>query len=334
MIFACKNCGAKYRVPEEKISGRKFKSRCKKCGGWIFIVAMPTKVIAETKKTKDILKDTAPAAYKKKNSDESAPDLAPPSPPTEEPSDSSLTPISKSSTLSVGKKYWLRIVGGESAGVQFPLPVNETCVIGGSSTADITISDDVVSRNHAQVVVQGDTVILEDLGSTNGTFVNGSKIARAKITTDDAILVGLTILNLVNESGPDSFRESTAGFEPPSLVEDKAWPATETRENTRRFAQFALLVVQGANKGTKFSLPLDSGVIIGAGRNADIALDDDVASRKHAQIWVQKGKVQVTDLGSTNGTYLNGRKVHRASLTTSDQLLIGRTILQIIDVTI
>ena len=66
MIFACKNCGAKYKVPEEKISGKKFKSRCKKCGGWIFIVAMPSKVKAKTQQTKQDLKDTTQAKYNKK----------------------------------------------------------------------------------------------------------------------------------------------------------------------------------------------------------------------------------------------------------------------------
>lgn len=331
MIFACKNCGAKYKVPEEKISGRKFKSRCKKCGGWIFIVAMPSKVKAKTVQKKQDLIETTQAKHNKNRDEE------PTSTSSVMPSSSqipiSTVPGSRSSIPVASKKYWLRIVGGESAGVQFPLPADGTCIIGSNSKADITLSDDVVSRKHAKITVQGDTVSLEDLGSTNGTFVNGTKITKTSVSTDDAILVGLTILNLVKEGGPDSFRESLTSFDSSALsdVEDKAWPNPEHREDTRRFAQFALAVIQGANKGAKFSLPLDSGVIVGAGRNADIALDDDVASRKHAQVWVQDGRVQVTDLGSTNGTYLNGKRIQRATLSTADQLLIGRTVLQIVD---
>ena len=49
----------------------------------------------------------------------------------------------------------------------------------GREGCDITLADPDVSRRHARVTPRGDTVVVEDLGSTNGTFVNGERIAGA-----------------------------------------------------------------------------------------------------------------------------------------------------------
>lgn len=73
----------------------------------------------------------------------------------------------------------LRVVQGprELKGMRVPLagPV----VIGRSPGADIVIADNFISSQHARVVPSGDDIVLEDLGSTNGTIVNGQKISSA-----------------------------------------------------------------------------------------------------------------------------------------------------------
>lgn len=65
--------------------------------------------------------------------------------------------------------------------------------------------------------------------------------------------------------------------------------------------------------------------IIGRGSEADITLDDTGTSRKHVEILWDGTRAQVTDLGSTNGTKLNGEKVAKALLQPDSVVEIGRT---------
>jgi len=70
-------------------------------------------------------------------------------------------------------------------------------IIGRSSDLDMVLVEDMVSRKHAKISTQGGQVIIQDLGSTNGTFVNGEKIKRVRLREGDRILIGTSIIKLV-----------------------------------------------------------------------------------------------------------------------------------------
>lgn len=98
--------------------------------------------------------------------------------------------------------YALKFISGKYQGGIFPLKANKQVVIGRSSDLDMVLVEDMVSRKHAKITCQDGKVLIEDLGSTNGTFVNGEKIARAsRLKEGDRILIGTSILKLVAESG-------------------------------------------------------------------------------------------------------------------------------------
>jgi hypothetical protein len=67
-------------------------------------------------------------------------------------------------------------------------------VIGRGTEADIRLPDTGVSRKHVDVVLDGGTAYAEDLGSTNGTLVNGRKIARQALSDGDVIRIGHSVL--------------------------------------------------------------------------------------------------------------------------------------------
>src|SRR5450432_898021 len=67
-------------------------------------------------------------------------------------------------------------------------------VIGRGQKAQIRLLDDGISREHAQVVIEGTHIFLQDLGSTNGTFCNGIKVDRKELVDGDKILVGSTTI--------------------------------------------------------------------------------------------------------------------------------------------
>ncbi|MEE9279745.1 MAG: FHA domain-containing protein [Myxococcota bacterium] len=76
--------------------------------------------------------------------------------------------------------------------------------------------------------------------------------------------------------------------------------------------------------------PLErSTTVIGRGSNADLVLNEATISRAHALIGYDGDRIFVQDLGSTNGTLVNGRKEERKYLDDSDELMMGRLVLRI-----
>ena len=73
--------------------------------------------------------------------------------------------------------FFLQVVQGPSSLKGTRVPVSGPVVIGRSPGADIVVGDDFVSGRHARVMLAGDEAVLEDLGSTNGTLLNGQRIS-------------------------------------------------------------------------------------------------------------------------------------------------------------
>jgi len=105
----------------------------------------------------------------------------------------------------------LRFISGKYQGGEFPLQDNQAVVIGRSSDLDMVLVEELVSRRHASIVVHGGVVTIEDLGSTNGTFVNGERIQKATLREGDRVLIGTSILKVVVASADaDAPRSSLA----------------------------------------------------------------------------------------------------------------------------
>jgi two-component system cell cycle response regulator len=86
------------------------------------------------------------------------------------------------------------LIAGPGLGQMHKLKAGET-VIGRGTEADLRIVDDGVSRRHALLVEEGGTIILRDLGSTNGTFCNGLRVgAPVPLKDGDKIMVGSTTI--------------------------------------------------------------------------------------------------------------------------------------------
>jgi diguanylate cyclase (GGDEF)-like protein len=90
-------------------------------------------------------------------------------------------------------RAYLVVLAGASVGEMYKIETEKT-VIGRGQKAHIRLLDDGISREHAQVVIAGNHVYLEDLGSTNGTFCNGLKVDRRELADGDKILVGSTTI--------------------------------------------------------------------------------------------------------------------------------------------
>jgi pSer/pThr/pTyr-binding forkhead associated (FHA) protein len=97
----------------------------------------------------------------------------------------------------------------------------------------------------------------------------------------------------------------------------------------RRGAPTHVAVVEGANTGERADLAAGS-VLIGRGPDAQIRLDDDYVSTRHARIASSEDQWFVEDLGSTNGTYVGSARITQpTTITLGTQVRIGKTILEL-----
>jgi DNA-binding NtrC family response regulator len=91
--------------------------------------------------------------------------------------------------------------------------------------------------------------------------------------------------------------------------------------------RFYLLVVQGGSS-SMFHLPRTGVVVVGRALDADLCLQDTAASRRHAKIMTAEGEARVVDLGSYNGTYVNGERIEGSrTMTSGDVISIGEATL-------
>jgi len=94
-------------------------------------------------------------------------------------------------------------------------------------------------------------------------------------------------------------------------------------------AQRACLRIEsGFYEGLEWELDRAS-TVIGRGRNADLVLNEATISRAHALFGYEGFQAFVQDLGSTNGTLVNGAREHRKPLTHGDELRMGKLVLKV-----
>jgi pSer/pThr/pTyr-binding forkhead associated (FHA) protein len=129
-------------------------------------------------------------------------------------------------------RFVLRFISGRYQGAEFPLAEGRQLVIGRDKKASLRLADELVSREHAQMLPAGDYVILQDLHSTNGTFVNGERISKSLLKPVDQILIGTSIMKLLkaDEASPATVRMSSVE----ALARLETTASRQTRLSTSR----------------------------------------------------------------------------------------------------
>jgi pSer/pThr/pTyr-binding forkhead associated (FHA) protein len=119
----------------------------------------------------------------------------------------------------------------------------------------------------------------------------------------------------------DAERDTTLTYDP--VDEVRRIRAREAAAGIPGLEGFALVVTEGPARGAHW--PLRDG-LHEAGRNtaATVFLDDITVSRHHAAFHIQGQRFLLRDLGSTNGTYVNGKLVEETELSPGDEVIIGR----------
>jgi diguanylate cyclase (GGDEF)-like protein len=100
---------------------------------------------------------------------------------------------------SQGREHaFLLVLSGPQMGAIYPLPADRELTLGRRDDADILVGDDGVSRLHATIRVDGENAFLKDLGSANGTYVDGARVQEALLVNGSRVHIGLqTVLKFI-----------------------------------------------------------------------------------------------------------------------------------------
>ena len=97
----------------------------------------------------------------------------------------------------------LVVINGVDLGKKYSLAQNQT-IIGRSSKVDIQIDEDSISRNHAVIENDGDMILIRDLKSTNGTYVNDKPVDERSLRDGDQVKIGRTIFKFLSGSNVEA----------------------------------------------------------------------------------------------------------------------------------
>jgi len=253
-----------------------------------------------------------------------------------------------------------------------PGGTGHSITIGSRDECDLVFDKPTVSSRHARLVWDKDAGawFLEDIGSTNGTFLRGVRLQpgqRAEVALGDEVYLGKTFHFELNEEhltlpdpepGPD-FSRSTVVLDAGEVqlqsavfgetLEARGLPTEQERRqpNTFRASNPPVPLARTRFESVQFTQelpPLDDehhtepGVLsddgtahpdgapsisIGYADDNDVQLKNPVVSGRHAKLYRVPGGYIVEDQGSTNGTWVDGRRVQRARLDTDGAFSLG-----------
>lgn len=201
MIIECSSCGARYKYDESKLEGASGKKvKCAKCKNVIEIAnpnfSAPKAGAAVTKN--DPMERTYSAGAPGQAAVAPAPATQPPKTTARIKRDllsGEVVAAPMPGKMPESRKISLAVISGGNSGEIHQ--INKVHMTIGRADADIIISDLESSRQHARIEVMGDRVVVRDLNSTNGTFVDEQKVAAANLENHSEFRIGTTVFMLI-----------------------------------------------------------------------------------------------------------------------------------------
>lgn len=182
--------------------------------------------------------------------------------------------------------------------------VDQRMTIGRDKGNGLVIDDDGLSIFHAELRQEDGKLFVWDSGSVNGTFLNGEKVAqKAEVKAGDVLR-----FHLVEVLITDPAKGATQPL-PAAVRRDAEKPA---------LPQWQLKALSGATSGKMYLV--DGTTVLGRDPGCDIVINGPHVSRRHAEISIRSGQLWMKDLGSSNGSFLNGKRTEESVLKHGDEV--------------
>ena len=220
----------------------------------------------------------------------------------------------------------------DADGNSYPLPAGETVI--GRGEVDLQIANGYLSRRHALFLVSEDSVTFSDLGSANGSFVGDLKLDRETphpLEDGQQIRLGqldLTLRRMESAADATQLVEQPVETEeaPETETEDVATESADTVESDER--PLSRWTLENDSHGS-LSIPVGELTLGRSASKADLQISGDgYVSGLHGMLTATDDELSYTDLGSTNGSMVNGEALpanEEASLSAGDNLQLGQT---------
>ncbi len=218
--------------------------------------------------------------------------------------------------------------------------------VGRADDNEVLLMDDHISRRHARFLFDDGVVWVQDLGSANGTYVNGERLTGGcRLYHGDDVSFDNLRFQLVGKG-----QDLTPVRQAPSLTEVAL--IKEAPEGSHETTEFAIsdsktdvpLTIPDSSETGAFLLGVSEPIsgytfrtrigttTIGRDEDCDVVIRDPTVSARHADIVVRPETTTVTNLMATNGTRVNGQQIQNSELVDGDILRIGRVSLVFKDV--
>jgi pSer/pThr/pTyr-binding forkhead associated (FHA) protein len=205
-------------------------------------------------------------------------------------------------------------------------------VLGRGQGCDVRLPDPSVSQRHASIRQRGTDYVLVDEGSTNGTFVGPVRLspqAPRVLRTNDYIRLGRIWLEVRIEQALPTVNPQATTREIALALVAGAFAAQGQTLSPRA------LVTEGPDKGRDLPLSeFEHPYVVGRAPEVDLSLGDNDTSRRHLELVRRGAQVLVKDLGSKNGTRLDGKPIpanHELAWPPGSKLGLANTTLTLED---
>jgi pSer/pThr/pTyr-binding forkhead associated (FHA) protein len=216
----------------------------------------------------------------------------------------------------LGRKAWLRLELGRNEGKEWIIDAPRS-FIGRSENADVPLfGDPLIQPMHACIERHRGVYRLVDAGSPIGVGVNGVRVPQADLNPGDIVNIGSYSLRFLMRGS--AVPRPADARRPPVAVGLPQKPPSPPAAPT-----FELVAIDGPMAGQRFAVN-NSELVAGREGNINLGFDPG-ASRRHASFSRTGAGVFVRDLGSTNGTMVNGVRVQEMALRLGDTVRIGGT---------
>ncbi len=196
--------------------------------------------------------------------------------------------------------------------------------IGRSAACDIVLGDAEISREHAVLYKIEGHYLLKKLGQSSLT-VNGKELESQSLKEGDEIGLGPWTARFAEGAAEDLAEEATAVTGAGASVTQ----AVAKGPKGLWVRELCLQVLEPSKAPRTLPFRAES-LSVGASDKNDLVLQDSFVSSRHLKLTCRDGEVRAFDLGSTNGTYVNGVKVKEAELEEGQVLKLGQCELRLV----
>jgi len=240
---------------------------------------------------------------------------------------------SKKDNSGTDKRAVIYFLSGNST--QEAVKLRRDATIFGREKGDIIVGDKEMSSTHCQIQNVDGQYHIFDMNSTNGTFVNKERIIKARLKHNDIVTVGQTSFRFSLEEEAQVRHISTILKSSHKNLNDSKNSLVDTliESELRNTQSYSIVLQVTYADGKSEEIELQQRVIFIGRASSFGRFDQDVeASRKHLMVKLNDtGEIFIEDQGSTNGSYLNGKRINGMNLVRpKDTVKVGTASMKIL----